>query len=112
MKCWQLQVRLFLTIIGVGVGPFGLGTLCGCSSRSADPAVVAQAEQELQQLREANQELQRLRAENQELPRLRRDNEELKRLRAQSDQVASLRQEQEQLRSQLQALKPVPRPRP
>jgi hypothetical protein len=78
-----------------------------CANKGADPAAHAQAEQELQQLREANQELAKLKADNQELPRLKRDNEEVQRLQEQIKNLAQLRQENEQLRGQLQSLRPT-----
>lgn len=84
--------------------------VAGCGSNEGGAASSAQAEQELQQLREANQELQKLRAENQELPRLRRDGEERQRLLAETEGLAKLRAENDQLRAQLLALKQPKRP--
>ena len=84
--------------------------LGGCAKESADAAARAEADQELQRLKETNQELRRLQAENQELPRLRRDNEELGRLREQTKDLDQLREENTQLRGQLQAAKPGKRP--
>ena len=85
-------------------GALGLSMFpMGCGKDSGDAANRAQADQELQALRESNQELQRLKAENQELPRLQRENDEVKRLREQTKDLESLRQENAQLRAEIQA---------
>jgi hypothetical protein len=82
----------------------------GCGGKPADSKEQAQAEQELQRLRETNQELKRLQADNQDLARLRKDNDEAQRLRTQTEKLPELRQENDQLRAQMQTLRPGKRP--
>ena len=111
MITWLRTNRVFLqTGTAAVLLPLVL-CLSACGAKQPDPAVQAQLEQELKQLRATNQELQRLRADNQELARLRKDNEEVQRLREQTKDLPRLRQENDQLRADLQALK-APKPRP
>ena len=91
-----------LAVVGLSVAIFQTG----CSSKDPNTADRAQAQQELQQLRETNQELQKLRAENQELARLQRDNDEFHRLKKITDDLPKLRDENQRLRAQLEGLKP------